>query len=134
MAQLARSLMANVATGRMSKTEAQYYQNLRLRCAVGEIVRYDFEAVSFVAGWNNDKPMIYTPDFQVVTADGVIEFHEVKPHKVDKESGRVKVFSRNDSIPKAKSCALLYPMYRWLVAMSHPTQGWILDLLSPDTE
>lgn len=60
--------------GTMNKTEAAYYQELMGRKAAGEIEDFRFEAVKLRLA----PSTFYTPDFMVMTAEGLLEFHEVK--------------------------------------------------------
>lgn len=74
--------------GRMNKTEAAYAQLLQARQQAGEVLLWLFEPAKLNltdTGWL----CTYTPDFLVVTADGLVEFHEVKGHWED--DARVKI-------------------------------------------
>ena len=60
--------------GERNKTEARYEAWLEVQKRAGNILRYDFEAVTLKLADNTR----YTPDFMVMKPDGEIEFHEVK--------------------------------------------------------
>ena len=66
----------------------------------GDIRQYRYEPMRF-----NLAPLTtITPDFQVVTKEGQMEYHEVKG------------FAREDAMAKLKICARLYPEWKfWLV-------------------
>jgi len=60
--------------GEMNKTETAYAEVLERRRLDGEIRIWRYEAVKFRIG----SGAFYTPDFEVVTADGFLEYHEAK--------------------------------------------------------
>lgn len=60
--------------GVMNDTESEYAQMLEARRLAGEIVRWDFEAVTFKLA---DR-CTFTPDFQVLLPDGTIDYVDVK--------------------------------------------------------
>lgn len=71
----------------MNKTERRYADYLETRRLVGEIWRWDFEAVKLRLA----DSTFYTPDFRVILADGTEEFHEVKGHWEDDARVKIKV-------------------------------------------
>ena len=74
--------------GRMNKSESAYAQLLQSRLQAGEVLMWLFEPAKLNltdTGWL----CTYTPDFLVVTAEGLVEFHEVKGHWED--DARVKI-------------------------------------------
>ncbi len=75
--------------GVMNKTEAAYAARLDLLLRAGEILRYEFEAAKFKLA----PSTFYTPDFMVIAADDVIEFHEVKGFWEDDARVKIKVFA-----------------------------------------
>lgn len=83
----------------MTKTEARYRDELELRRLAGEILSHFFEVVTFTLA--ND--LRYTPDFMVVTADLVVEFHEVKPanykHIANQANSRSKLLVSAEMFP-----------------------------------
>jgi hypothetical protein len=82
---------------RMNKTEARYAQRLEGLKACGEILEYHFEAVKLRLA----DATFYSPDFMVITADG-IEFHEVKGGMI-----------RDDAAVKFKVASEKFPMFGW---------------------
>jgi hypothetical protein len=79
--------LGRLKTGAMNRTEASYAATLELRKAAGEILWYRFEGVKLRLADNT----FYTPDFAVMTADSVIECHEVKGHWTDDARVKVKI-------------------------------------------
>jgi hypothetical protein len=77
--------LGRLKTGEMNGTEAAYEKVLAARTLAGEIVWYEFEAITFVL----EGGVRYTPDFIVQLANGEIEVHEVKGFWT--EDARVKV-------------------------------------------
>ncbi len=78
----------------MNQTERRYADLLEDRKRAGEITFYAFEAVKLKLA----KLTQYTPDFMVVRADGVIEFHEVKGTFWE-DDARVKVKVAAEKFP-----------------------------------
>lgn len=60
--------------GEMNATERQYAEILEARKAAGDVIDWQFEAVKFKIADN----CFYTPDFQVMLADGTIEYIDAK--------------------------------------------------------
>jgi len=91
----ARALVLPRWWNQANKTEQAYYATqLGPRLQRGELVRVDFEAETLLLG----DDLRYTPDFRVVPADGLLEFHEVKgPYK------------REDAIVKLRTAPELHP-------------------------
>jgi hypothetical protein len=85
--QAARGTRTRRTPGAMNKTEAAYAAHLEGRKVLGQIEWFAFEAVKLKLAPNT----FYTPDFVVMTCDGVIEFHEVKGHWEDDARVKVKV-------------------------------------------
>lgn len=75
--------------GRMNKLEAAYAQHLQQQVLGGQIQAWFFEAVKLNLA--EGLACQYTPDFMVVRADDVLEFHEVKGHWEDDARVKVKV-------------------------------------------
>ena len=72
---------------RMNKTEQAYADRLELLKGTGEVVWYRFEPIKLrlaEGAW-------YKPDFAVMLADGLIEFHEVKGFWREAARVRIKV-------------------------------------------
>lgn len=80
--------------GKMNRLEAAYAQHLQSQVLTGAIDAWFFESLKFKLAENACG---YTPDFMVVRADGVIEFHEVKGHWED--DARVKIKVAADKFP-----------------------------------
>lgn len=80
-------------TGEMNKYESAYAKVLDARLKAGEITAYAFERYKLRLG----QACYYTPDFMVVRADGVMEFHEVKGFW--EEDARVKIKAAADQYP-----------------------------------
>lgn len=86
--------------GVMNKTEQAYADHLEAQRIAGEIQSWKFERVKFKLA---DKTY-YTPDFQVVCKDGVIEYPEVKGHWED--DARVKVKVTAEQFPEFRFVAV----------------------------
>jgi hypothetical protein len=76
----------------MNKTEAAYAEVLQQAKMAGEIVSYRFEEFRLKLADN----LFFTPDFQVITSDGEMQFHEVKACRSDgkmliEDDARVKI-------------------------------------------
>ena len=85
--------LGRLKQGAMNKTEAAYDLLLKQRLHAGEIQWYRFEGLKLRLADNT----FYTPDFAVMSADGVMECHEVKG------------FWQDDARAKIKIAADLYP-------------------------
>lgn len=96
----ARAHRARHTPGQMNQLEADYVGTLMLGMSTGQIQSFKFEPIKLRLGKN--WKTTYTPDFQVVTADGHIELHEVKGHWED--DARVKI----------KVAAEMYPEYKFI--------------------
>lgn len=97
--------------GQMNKTEARYLEQIikpALLC--GDYVSARFESIKLRLA---DRTF-YTPDFQVITKDGEIEFHEVKGG-----------FIEDDAMVKFKVAAEQYPEFRWILVQQKTVKsGW----------
>ena len=85
--------VAQPKRGAMNKTEAAYASELEALRRAGVVQSYDFEAVTFKLAHD----CRYTPDFMVVLASGLVEFHEVKGFWRD--DARIKVRVAADKFP-----------------------------------
>jgi len=108
--------------GHMNKAEQRYAQHLELRrhteSEVFRIDAYWFEPV----GLRLAKKTFYHPDFMVVLASGLVEFHEVKGHWED--DARVKI----------KVAANTYPHFRFLAVTARSKKdggGWVVEEIVP---
>lgn len=95
----------------MNKTEGRYAQYLELERLSGKILRYDFQPVNLRLA----PKTFYCPDYRVITADGIVQFHDVKPAR---RSGTY--YSTDDAFVKIKLAAELHP-YTFLIAW--PSKG-----------
>lgn len=92
----ARFALGRLKRGVMNKTEAAYQAHLEARKQAGEVVWYAFEAYTFKLADNTR----YTPDFAVMLASGVMEFHEVKGAKaIFEDDAKVKIKVAADRFP-----------------------------------
>jgi hypothetical protein len=105
--------LGRLKTGTMNKTEAAYAATLEQRRTAGEVAWFKFEGMKFRLAENTS----YTPDFNVMLADGTLEMHEVKGFWTD--DGRAKI----------KIAADLYPM-RFIAIKAKPKKdggGWAVE-------
>lgn len=79
--------LGRLRAGEMNKTEAAYAETLEQRLQARDLRWYRFEAVKLRLAANT----FYTPDFIVLAADGVLEFHEVKGRWHDDARVKIKV-------------------------------------------
>lgn len=73
--------------GTMNKTEAAYADILEAERIAGRIHSWHYERVTFKLA----DDCRYTPDFQVVYPDGLVEYHEVKGFWEDDALAKIKV-------------------------------------------
>lgn len=95
----------------MNGLETRYAAELEARRLAGEIVCWRFEKHTLVIA----DACRYTPDFEVLLADGTKEFHEVKGHWED------------DALVKIKVAAELFDEYRFFGVTATPKKeggGW----------
>lgn len=105
--------LGRLKVGQMNKTETAYDQHLAIQQHAGEILWRKFEGLKLRLADNT----FYTPDFAVMTADGVMECHEVKG------------FWQDDARAKIKIAADLYP-FRFLAIRARPKKdggGWEME-------
>lgn len=106
----------------MTKTERHYSERLELMKAAGEILDWSYEPEALRLA----KATTYTPDFRVIGADGVIEFHEVK------SSAGYQAMNQAASRVKIKVAAELHWMYRFVVAIAGKRgAAWKLEYIEP---
>lgn len=79
--------LGRLKSGEMNKTESEYANFLKSQVIAGSIQSYIFEGYTLKLA--NDTR--YTPDFMVLTNDGVMQFHEVKGYWTDDAKVKVKV-------------------------------------------
>lgn len=109
--------------GAMNKTEKRYADFLEAARLRGEIVAWDFEAVTFVLVHKRGtvQGVRYTPDFRVITAEGYIDFHEVK--------GGGGLFTKDSRI-KVKLAAEKNPWHHFYVVKPRAVKdggGWLVE-------
>lgn len=98
--------------GVMNKLEAAYAQHLDVRRHLGEVARFDYEAVKLKLA----PSTFYTPDFRVILADGSEEYHEVKG------------FWEDDARVKIKTAAGLHDCYVFRsVTRDRTTKDWKIE-------
>lgn len=105
--------LGRLKTGQMNKTEQAYSDRLQLLMRAGDIQWFKFEGMKLRLADNT----FYTPDFVVMSADGVIECHEVKGFWMD--DARVKI----------KIAADLYP-FRFVAVKAKAKKdggGWAVE-------
>lgn len=103
--------LGRLKAGAMNKTEASYSQHLELRKRDGDVLWYKFEGVKLRLA---DKTFL-TPDFAVMTRDGVIELHDVKGFMMDDANVKIKV------------AADQYPFRFYIIRKSKV--GWAMSLV-----
>lgn len=82
--------------GVMNATEQAYADMLEHRQLAGELIRFDFESVTFKLA----DGCRYTPDFAVWMADGTMEFVDCKGGGPMDEKSRVKVKVAAEKFPQ----------------------------------
>jgi len=82
-----RYALGRLKTGVMNKTEAAYAEYLKSLAMAGEVVWWRFEGIKLRLADNT----FYTPDFDVMKADGMMEIHEVKGYWEDDARVKIKV-------------------------------------------
>lgn len=101
--------------GVMNKAEMAYAAKLKIEQALGVVASFKFERHRLVIGV---KRCTYTPDFEVVTSKGHIEFHEVKG------------FWRDDARVKIKAAAMQFPEYTFKAVTKRAKKrggGWEVE-------
>lgn len=79
--------LGRLKIGQLNKTEQAYAVQLRALEQAGQILWHKFEGIKLRLADNT----FYTPDFAVMAADGVIEFHEVKGFWQDDAKAKIKI-------------------------------------------
>jgi hypothetical protein len=92
---------------KLNKTETAYASLLETRKRLREIRDYRIQSITLLLGPN----VRYTPDFNVVANDGVIEMHETKGG-----------YAREDAIVKFKIARGAYPWFRFIMLEGHRGQ------------
>ncbi len=81
--------------GEMNQTESAYAEILEARKLTGEVVRWEFESITFKIADN----CRYTPDFAIWLSDGTMEFVDCKGAGPMDEKSRVKVKCAAEKFP-----------------------------------
>lgn len=100
---MSRLALGRLKAGTMNKTEAAYAAHLERLRATGDVEWYRFEGVKLRLA----DSTFCTPDFAVMSGDGVMEMHEVKG------------FMMEDSAVKIKCAADQYP-FRFFIIRARP--------------
>ena len=82
--------------GQMNQTESAYAEGLQLRKMAGEVIRWEFESITFKLAPDTR----YTPDFAVWLADGSMEFIDAKGGGPMDEKSRVKCKVAAEKFPQ----------------------------------
>lgn len=85
--------LGRLKPGQMNKTEAAYAAHLERLLLSGDVEWFRFEGVKLRLADNT----FYTPDFAVMSGNGVMEMHEVKGFWTD--DARVKIKVAADQYP-----------------------------------
>lgn len=85
-----RLALGRLPAGAMNKTEAAYAERLEQMKRNGFVLWFEFEAIKLRLADNT----FYTPDFAVMSHDGVIELHEVKGFWEDDARVKIKVAAK----------------------------------------
>ncbi len=105
--------LGRLKVGAMNATEREYAQHLELLKSAGRVLWFKFEGIKLRLADNT----FYTPDFAVLSAESLLELHEVKGHWQD------------DARAKIKIAADLYPM-RFLAVKKRAKcdgGGWVME-------
>ena len=106
--------LGRLPVGQKNKTEDQYEAMLKDRLSQGVIAAYKFEPMKLrLADLTS-----YTPDFMVITAEGHVEFHEVKG------------FWTDDARVKIKVAAELFPWFKFVAVQKEALKrggGWKIE-------
>jgi hypothetical protein len=81
--------------GEMNKTEQAYADMLQARKLAGEIIEWQFEAVTFKLA----ADVRYSPDFCIVLSDHTIEFIDTKGGGPQDPKSRVKIRCAAEKFP-----------------------------------
>lgn len=98
--------LGRLKQGQRNKLEASYEIYLKLRQQNGEIIWYQFEGMKFRLADNT----FYTPDFNILMPDGLLEMHDTKGSKA--------IFS-DDAKVKIKVASAMYP-FRFFAVFPKP--------------
>jgi hypothetical protein len=79
--------LGRLKSGVMNRTEAAYAQVLEAQKQSGEVLWWEFEGLTFKLAEGSR----YTPDFNVMLANGQMEMREVKGRWMDDAKTKIKV-------------------------------------------
>lgn len=99
--------------GQMNKTEQAYAAMLDERKATGEVIRWEFESMTFKLAHD----CRYTPDFAIWLSDGSMELVDCKGGGPMDDKSRVK----------ARVAAEKFPMFRFVIEQKQAVKsggGW----------
>lgn len=104
--------------GVMNKSESAYASELERRRTEGEIEYWAYEKMALRLAKNTSL----TVDFLVITSDGYVEFHEVKP------KGK---FIKEDAWVKLKTAAAMFPHFTFYVVRPLSKGEWSIVEVEP---
>lgn len=107
--------LGRLKVGTMNKTEERYALLLDAEKMAGRVLWWKFEGLKLRLADNT----FYTPDFNVMVADGVLEMHEVKG------------FWKDDARVKIKIAASMFP-FRFLSFTPRKGGGWDVETFGDD--
>jgi hypothetical protein len=79
--------LGRLKTGTMNATERAYSAHLSLLFYAGDILWFKFEGIKLRLA----DSTFYTPDFNVLNKNGVMEMHEVKGYWMDDARAKIKI-------------------------------------------
>jgi hypothetical protein len=98
----------------MTGTELEHANNLELRRRAGDIQWFKSKPLRLILA----KGMTYEPDFLVMNALDLLEFHETKgPHAAE------------DSIVKIKAAAELFPIFEFQLWQRARNGDWTCEVI-----
>lgn len=104
--------------GTMNKIEAEYWLRLQREERLGLIREIGYQRITLKLG----QDCRYTPDFDFVDTHGAVTLVEVKAGRKDKDTGKVKAFSMDDSTVKLKTAATQFPQFRFVLTWAYKGQ------------
>lgn len=100
--------------GLMNKTEQRYSAHLDALQLAGEVLRWDFEALTLKVG----PDCRLTPDFWVVHPDLSMTLVDVKGTKGE------GFYAEGDALVKIRAAAEKFPHFRFVIAWFTVMEGW----------
>jgi len=114
----------------MNRAERAYAQHLDLLELAGEVRDWRFQPLKLRLA----KGTWFTPDFQVILADGIPCLDDVKAvwRRKQADGTRVeKIHSEDDATVKIKVAAEEYPEWTFRRAALSPSRGWVWEVITP---